>query len=337
MDSLNSASCCRDETNSGIPAHESYKFDQLDGDIFAAPNVIQKPDVTSDCSTSQLIMQMDNIQVGQLDDAKANGLKSNIGSKSGNIYELPKIKNGLAKFGIDDFDELDSTTQFGLASILMGMKVRRQSENHVGNPKSGKEFALLQKASPDLKLNHSSSANSKTRKGSRGNVAKNANVNNAAFSKPSGSKKDVANVDYDHSFFKMFENFERNKPRSPYQELQSTFNGSDSHFHVRKSSDVQKTKIPIIHPPFDETSTMPDEPDDASVREQHDDKIPSKFAPFVAWQQPGFLADSDIHAVFGDDDISAAGLRAIICSSASNSGVDNRNDQQNIKNKRNEI
>jgi hypothetical protein len=243
-----------------------------------------------------------------------------------NIFAHANVKNHLAAFGIEDFDGLDDSTKFGLSAISMGMKTldrQRQAVNHLQSAnnqalrKSPQALAVGSNdmsrvrvpSSSSLALKPDSSLRLKT--STRNPREKVGNALPASAAAASSRRRDISTASPSIS---------DGNQNSPYVQSSGNFGGKAERelniptFDFHRASDNRRVALEanassnsFVQVPTPVSKT------NAPMRLEG-----PRSGPFVAWNDEAErFDDSDIEAIFGSDDVSAAGLRAIMHGSSS--------------------
>jgi len=256
------------------------------------------------------------------------------------IFEQPKIKDGLASFGIENLDGLDDATQFGLAAILMGMKTREQRQAHFAHQATTEFPTLRRSPSVFLKSDGSGAFDTKPENVTSSDaqhlgslvrpkpfmrVGKEASSNVvppsslSALPPPSRfflGSSDRADNDDGLPLSPYLSPQQRNPGKSDLPLRIPTFDFDEVNNSRNALSPLSRTGGASRNQPSHKAAQSTAASSKVKESNQHEE-VPRSL-PFVAWQERtvGFNA-SDIEAVFGNDDVAAAGLRAIMQSSPS--------------------
>lgn len=238
----------------------------------------------------------------------------------------PNVKNGLAAFGIQDFEGLDDSTKFGLSAILMGMKTVERQRQNIDHKQSTNNRAL-RRSPMVVRSNDSSHVNAEraaetpsTAPDADGSVrlkgaSRNPSENNSNALHASTAPVVPRRLDIFTGALAMSDgNFGRQ--RSPYLQSSGKMERELNipTFDFRRAFD-NRVEVGAVASSFNQeaTTAAPVSGMDEAARLEG-----PRSKPFVAWNgQEERLDDSDIDEIFGGDDVSAAGLRAIMRGSSS--------------------
>jgi hypothetical protein len=236
------------------------------------------------------------------------------------------VKNGLAAFGIEDFDGLDDSIKFGLSAIMMGMKTHDRQRQAASQLQSTNNRALrkspLAVESDDKGrvrvVSEYKAASSSPALNSDSSLRLKASTRNPREKVASAQPASAAAQSRRRDMFTASPAISDGNQNSPY--LQSSGGKAERELNI-PSFDFHKAagnRRAVLEAGYASSNSFdhvaaPVSKTDAPMRLEG-----PRSGPFIAWNdQAERFDDSDIEAIFGSDDVSAAGLRAIMRGSSS--------------------